>query len=137
MVVSGATAQIIKGVFALSVFLVLFNLAFNSFSEQVPSEAERAFETSAERIESFCQNRNSGKSNVLIEVPEGGNITINENEMTGWGGEDGDGGLDQFGPRELECTVVDVVGDDSTLVEGRTRELTKTGEIDEARIRIE
>ena len=137
MNVSGATTQIIKATFTVSVFLILFNLSFNSFSGPLDSEAERSFERTAEDIESFCQNRNAARKNVLIEVPERGNITINENEMTGWGGESSDGGLNQFGPRELECTVVEVVGDDSTIVEARTRELTKIGEIDEPRIRIE
>lgn len=127
----------IGGVFGALLILAVVPAVVDGFSDPVASEAERSFERTADRIESFCQSSNTRTKNKLLEVPEGGNITIDEDEMTGWGGSNSQGELKRLGPRELDCSFVEVAGEDSTFVEGGTRTLTKIQGIDQTSIRIE
>ena len=137
MVAIDVMPGLIGGVIGVLLLLALVPAVFQGFSAQTSSEADRSFERTADRIESFCQSSNTRESNRLLEVPEAGNITIEDEEMTGWGGQNSEGELKRLGPRKLDCSSVEVVGSDSTLVEGRTRTLTKTQGIDQTSIRIE
>ena len=128
---------LIPGILGVLIGASLLSTAFGTVSGQIPDEAERSFEETAERIEDFCNNRNAASSNRLIEVPERGNITIEDETMTGYGGQNSNGGLQRLGPRELDCSYVEVEGSDSTLVEGRMRTLTTIDGTEQASIRIE